>query len=79
MCCGGARRGLGQAPTRSESRGVSAAPEVRFTYVGGTSVTVIGAATGRLYRFDGPGITLGVDRRDAYGFSAVPVLRRETA
>lgn len=79
MCCGGARKGLGQVPTRGDVRGASVAASERFTYVGQTSVTVIGSATGRLYRFDGPGITLAVDRRDAYGLSAVPVLRRETA
>jgi hypothetical protein len=79
MCCGGARKGLGQVATRGEPRGASVAPAVRFTYVGQTSVTVIGGASGRLYRFDGPGITLEVDRRDAYGLHAIPVLRRETA
>jgi hypothetical protein len=80
MCCGGARTGRGQVPTRGEARGGANAPAaVRFTYVGQTSMTAIGSATGRLYRFDGPGITLAVDRRDAYSLGTVPVLRRDTA
>jgi len=30
-----------------------------------------------LYRFEGTGATLAIDRRDAVGLSAVPSLRRE--
>jgi hypothetical protein len=78
MCCGGARTGLGQPPTRTDARGArDIAPPVRFTYVGRTSLAVVGSATRMLYRFEGTGATLDVDRRDAYGLSAIPTLRRE--
>lgn len=78
MCCGGARTTLGQPPTRGEARGTQdIARPARFTYVGRTRLTVIGSATRMLYRFDGPGATLPVDHRDAYGLGAVPTLRRE--
>jgi hypothetical protein len=39
-------------------------------------MTVIGPTTGRRYRFDRPGATVSVDRRDAPGVDAVPNVRR---
>jgi hypothetical protein len=77
MCCGGARVSLGQPPTRVDRRGEQGEERaVRFTYIGRTILTVVGSATRTLYRFDGAGATLAVDRRDAYGLIAVPTLRR---
>ena len=80
MCCGGTRTGLGQPPTRPISRderdAQAGAPPVRFTYTGRTALSVVGSATRRLYRFEGTGATLAVDRRDAVGLGMVQTLRR---
>ena len=76
MCCGGARSGLGQPAVRAERLGHEEVPAVRFTYTGRTALNVIGSTTRRLYRFQGTGATLAVDRGDAYGLAAVPMLRR---
>jgi hypothetical protein len=77
MCCGGARKGLGHSTTHREmSRVREDVPRVRFTYTGRSSLTVIGSATRMQYRFDEPGASIAVDRRDAYGLAAVPALRR---
>jgi hypothetical protein len=53
-----------------------AVPETLFEYVGSTGMTVIGPMTGRRYRFDRPGATIAVDRRDAPGVGAVPNVRQ---
>jgi len=78
MCCGrGTRTGLGQVATRTDRRFVeSAAPGVRFMYTGRTALMATGAGTGRLYRFEGSGAILAVDRRDAYGLGTIPALHR---
>ena len=47
-----------------------------FEYTGKTGLTVKGAVTGRLYRFDQPGSRLAVDPRDRPSIAAIPVLRR---
>lgn len=79
MCCGGARTGLGHSATLRETNGArEQTPRVRFTYIGRSALTVIGSATRMLYRFDEPGTTIAVDRRDAHGLAAVPTLRRAT-
>ncbi len=52
---------------------------IRLVYVGRTSLTVIGSATGRRYIFDRPGARLGVDPRDAASMSGIRVLRRADA
>jgi hypothetical protein len=46
-----------------------------FEYVGPTALTVFGPASGRRYRFGGPGATLAVDPRDHAALHAVPQLR----
>jgi hypothetical protein len=77
MCCGGARTGLGHSATLRETNGTRKdVPRIRFTYIGRSALSVVGSATQTLYRFDQPGTTLAVDRRDAYGLAAVPTLRR---
>jgi hypothetical protein len=77
MCCGGARTGLGHSATLRETSHVrDEVPRVRFTYIGRSALTVIGSATQTMYRFDQPGTTMAVDRRDAYGLASVPMLRR---
>ena len=77
MCCGGARRSFGHSTTHADrTRAREEVRLVRFTYTGQSTLTVIGSATRRRYRFEGQGATLGVDRRDAHGLSTVPSLRR---
>jgi hypothetical protein len=77
MCCGGARTGLGHSATLRETNGTAKdVPRVRFTYIGRSGLSVIGSATQTLYRFAEPGMTIAVDRRDAYGLAEVPALRR---
>ena len=46
-----------------------------FQYVGRTGLTAIGSATGRRYRFDGPGARVTVDAKDIHSLRAVPLLR----
>lgn len=51
-------------------------PSVAFEYTGPTGMTVRGAATGALYRFERTGARLAIDPRDAPSLLAVPRLRR---
>ena len=46
-----------------------------FEYLGRTSLTAVGPATGRQYLFASPGARVAVDLRDRLGLSAVPQLR----
>lgn len=76
-CCGGNRASLGHAASLARPDGAAgAAPSLDFVYLGRSVLNVIGGATGRRYRFDGPGAKLAVDRRDAPGLAAVALLRR---
>jgi len=47
-----------------------------FEYVGATSLTALGAGTGREYRFDRTGARLQVDPRDQPSLAQIPKLRR---
>ena len=49
--------------------------QLAFEYVGHTSLTLVGAASGQRYRFT-PGAVLAVDPRDRSALSALPLLRR---
>lgn len=76
-CCGGGRT----SPSRPSSpvhvsRLAHSDSPVSFVYLGKATLNVIGNATGRLYRFDGPGSVLPVDARDAPGLVAVPMVAR---
>jgi hypothetical protein len=51
---------------------------VVFEYTGRTGLTVIGAASGRRYRFDGPGARVVVNPRDRPSVARVPKLRQVT-
>ncbi|MBX3622507.1 MAG: hypothetical protein KF891_21280 [Rhizobacter sp.] len=57
--------------------GVTAAAERPpvFEYVGATSLTVVGPASGRCYRFGGPGASLFVDQRDRETLAHIRSLR----
>jgi len=75
-----ARRTAGEptGPPDAVQPAAPAAPaeSVTFEYTGRTGLTAIGTATGRRYRFGGPGMAVAVDLRDAGSLSAVPHLRR---
>ena len=47
-----------------------------FEYIGATGLTVIGQASGRRYRFDGPGAQVAVDGRDRAALDALSHLCR---
>jgi hypothetical protein len=69
MCCGRARpisSGQLQRPARGGTE---------FEYLGRTSLTVTGPASGVVYRFATPGARQHVDQRDALSLQKVPVLR----
>jgi hypothetical protein len=74
-CCGGQRIGTTQ-PARRDSLNGRARPTVAFVYSGRSSLTVVGGATGRAYRFAHPGCGLELDARDAPGAASIPTLRR---
>jgi len=48
---------------------------VYLQYVGASGLTAIGTATGRRYRFDGPGAVVAADPSDRASLAAVPNLR----
>jgi len=79
-CCGGRRVQVTQSPAAQIPRS-RPAQQVRysqafFQYVGTTGLTVVGAVSGRRYRFDSPGVTVAVDFRDQSSMQNVPHLRR---
>jgi hypothetical protein len=70
-CCGKKRellRGHSWAAAQAPSQGQSV---VYFRYEGGQLLTLVGAATKRVYRFAGPGATVAADPRDAPALAAV--------
>ncbi len=80
-CCGNARQRLGPMPGPATTEAQPpATPARRFTiwfeYTGERAATVIGAATGRRYRFDRPGAQVAIDPRDRIGLSKCPKLRQ---
>ena len=76
-CCGSSRTSLGHSASLDEDARIASGPlSVTFIYLGRSALNVIGGATGRQYRFLGPGSRLAIDRRDAPGLAAVPKLRR---
>jgi hypothetical protein len=64
-CCGDKRRALSTAPP---------SPPVTFEYRGRTSLTVVGAATRRIYWFAGPGARVAVHPRDVESMKEAPEL-----
>ncbi len=90
-CCGQSRKQFhthsqnssvpgSQAETTSANRpdAVSGdnAESVQYEYIGATSITVRGPATGNIYRFRAYGDRVIVDARDASMIDSVPDLRR---
>lgn len=86
MCCGNRRAqfppGIPSFPPPESAHVASpvmqSAPPSRFTfqYTGGTGLTVVGAVTGRQYRFDGPGSRVAVDPRDRASVASINLLRQ---
>ncbi len=74
-CCGGQHRGTIRPSTHSNKQGRTPTP-IAFVYFGGTTLSVIGGATGRSYHFDHAGCRLEVHARDAPGLISIPTLRR---
>lgn len=82
-CCGNQRAKL-QGPIRVSpvpSRQAPASEQRRvlrdrvfFKYLGRTGMTVIGPATGKRYRFNGPGSIIEVDLRDRRSVALLPQL-----
>ena len=78
-CCGRGRQALGDILGPTPTPGPGATPRrttVEFEYAGATALTVTGPASGRRYRFEGPGARLVVDSRDRPGLARVPKLRQ---
>jgi len=48
---------------------------VFFEYIGATTITALGATTGRQYRFSTPSVPVAVDARDRWSLAKVPNLR----
>jgi len=69
MCCGRSR------PLHAGPRLNTPTRHAVFVYVGRTALTVTGPASGRVYRFGGPGAQMSVDPRDAAALGKVSVLR----
>ena len=74
-CCGGQRLGVSH-PAPHESLKGRPVPTIGFVYTGSSSLTLVGGASGRAYRFSHPGCRLEVDARDAPGAAGIAVLRR---
>jgi hypothetical protein len=68
-CCGGRRAAAAMAPQVS----------VTFTYVGRSTLRVVGPATQRNYWFAQPGARVVVDARDAEAVAGVPHVVRQPA
>lgn len=86
MCCGNRRvqfrPGTPSFPPSDLARVAGPAiPSARpsgftFQYTGGTGLTVVGAVTGRQYRFAGPGSQIEVDPRDRASLASINILRQ---
>ena len=77
-CCGGQRLGMSHPALHKRST-LPAAKTIAFVYTGTSSLSMVGGATGRVYRFAHAGASLALDARDAPGAAAIGVLRRDDA
>ncbi len=64
------RAGIPRSPTAGRSTTIPA-----LEYTGQTALTVLGPATGRIYRFHAAGVRLRVDPRDWATLARHPALR----
>jgi hypothetical protein len=85
-CCGDQRSQFRAARTKPPSTNPTVAspsgvrPPTKgttfFQYVGQTSLTAIGAATGKHYHFHAPGVRLAVNPSDVYSLRALSRLKQ---
>jgi hypothetical protein len=66
-CCGEKRTSMSASP---------AVRPVTFEYLGNGTMTVVGAATRKVYWFSGPGARIEIRAQDADSLSGVPHLLR---
>ncbi len=76
MSCCGQTRAAAVLQMPSQGRTVRPSGPAWFEYIGRTAVTVTGTATGRTYRFDGPGARLEAHPADRAALYQIPVLRQ---
>jgi len=77
-CCGNHRRTATTATEGVRPDGGASPRQLRvrpLEYTGATALTVLGPATGRIYRFRAPGARLAVDPRDWAALARLPSLR----
>ena len=75
-CCGKQRTNWkGESPHIPHAQSGNA-HVVYFRYVGQQTITVVGSATGRTYRFSGAGATVAADPRDAPFIAGVPLMEQ---
>lgn len=83
-CCGDKRERIYPDPyaqfrTRDgvpEGQSAHVPSSAWFEYTGATAMTVKGAITGQVYRFEAMGARLEIDRRDVAYMAGVPKLRK---
>jgi hypothetical protein len=77
-CCGQNRQSYYPSTAAVRPNGFAGVSggEPILEYIGATSLIVVGAVTGREYRFDRPGARVKVDARDQASVAQAPNLRR---
>lgn len=75
-CCNQKRTALRRPETTASPNEPAPPAEIFFRYTGLNRIVVYGAVTRIAYRFDSPGASRAIDRRDAPGMMAVPMLER---
>jgi hypothetical protein len=75
-CCGKQRTNWkGESPRILQAQPVNTGV-VYFRYVGSQTITVVGSATGRTYKFSGAGATVAADARDAPYIAGIPLMEQ---
>lgn len=78
-CCGKQRTNWrGDSPRIPQAQSVNRRV-VYFRYVGNKSISVVGSATGRTYKFWGAGATVAADPRDAPFIAGIPLMEQISA
>lgn len=79
MACCGQRRAMVSSNGRLADAGPArraVSREAVYQYTGSTGMTVLGSASGKIYRFDRPGTRVQIDPRDVAAMAGLPDLRR---
>ena len=80
MCCG---RNTNQSSNNTNAQTAAARPQttnvgmagIPAQYLGNTAMTVLGAVSGKVYKFNHPGARVELDRRDLNALATVPKLK----